>query len=336
MLTTGMLVTSAAAAMPLAPLPEKPCTVSEPNPGSGLHYAGNSYYRYFRENYLSPTLPTDLGLASLGDRDWTIAIFGLTMFTEARQEADKSMAAAGAAILKRAGYDRPGFQIESIDHVAANDQFSAWLLACRGIKEDLRPPHPAAADEKSRKAAARKQLDKDAERLILYDPAAYAMAYAAANPQYRNFPDKLRTAVRLAQCMVGDAEAGSSANLAWVKEFGTLFVNPSKAESDTACVAHKTYLGTPGLAYCPGRKESADTHGWCGVPSAAAGPLCPSKPGSAQHYQLLNPHTEGPAGTMAALDGAIEKYVAACRASAGPPAALQGRLITAEPPPPSP
>jgi hypothetical protein len=276
---------------------------------------GCSVYRHYRDAILDPDLPVKLKLPDDSERSWVITVLGLTMFSEARQENEHSVAAVAASILNRAGYGKPGFKIDRIAEAAANNDFSQWLVTSEivagqrvtWIETDLALQHRLTDDNLA--------TERTANTKLLKDPIGYAADHDEQHskgypPQH--YPQKLARSIELARCIAERAEGSDAApDLAWVHEFGVLFVAPGHVledKTDTGpCHTHSGYMSPTG-------------HSYCATPSSAQG-VCSNKPSTgptacgggafstAQHYQLSSVHSED---DIKKLDAQIGAFLSVC------------------------
>ena len=258
---------------------------------------GCSLYHFYRDSVLAPDLPTQFHLPDTSEHSWIITILGLTIFTEARMENVQSMTAVAASILNRAHYGRPDFAIEKIPDLAANTAYSQWLQTLASeTKVEKEGPGVENADDR-------------ANLQILKKPLEYADQHRG-----KDYPHLMVRSVELARCIIHSAEGSSSvADLAWVKEFGTRFINPALVQPDTGnkspCHEHSDYLGTAGRAYCPFPNKS---QGVCSEQPPAPSNKCGGGSySSAQHYELVTPHS---AEQIKALNSQIQAFMASCKA----------------------
>jgi hypothetical protein len=281
---------------------------------------GCSVYRHYRETVLDPDLPVRLKLPDDSERSWVITVLGLTMFSEARQENEHSVVAVAASILNRAGYGKPGFKIDRIAEAAANNDFSQWLVTSEivagqrvtWIETDLDLQHRLTDDNLAQERAANTKL--------LKDPIGYAAdhdeQHSKGSPP-KHYPQILARSIDLARCIIERAEGSDAApDLAWVHEFGVLFVAPGHVQEDKKdtgpCHTHSGYMSTTGLSYCA-------------LPSSAQG-VCSNQPptgpiacgggafSTAQHYQLSSVHSQD---EIKKLDKQIGAFLAACPGKLG-------------------
>jgi hypothetical protein len=222
------------------------CTILKSIPGI-------PYYDEFRVNHLSPDLPKELGLPDNSEENWVKAVLGLTIFTEARNENENSMATASFSILKRAGYGTSEFSIYCIPHAAVNSQYSQWTLT-RQLKMGKTP----AWIKRDCKASA---ACIEANNLIIEDP----IRYAEVNDKKYAFIKKLRFAVNFASCLVDKLSSHPATfDPDLTRNFGTLFSQPNKIYTYTAYHPHANYLENQKLSYCANSKNSL---GYCIKPA---------------------------------------------------------------------
>jgi hypothetical protein len=277
--------------------------------------AGCSLYRHFRdEPILARDLPVQLNLPDNGERSWIVTVLGLTIFSEARMENDASRTAVAASILNRAGYGKPGFKIESIADAAANNAYSQWLLTSQIIAHKPPPWIQKDLESRGRMTPANLQAELTANARVLQDPIGYAAQYK------RGYPEILKSSIVLAGCIIERAESPSrAADLAWARDFGTLFVDPVKVRPDAgdkgACHTHSSYMSNTGRSYCP-----ASTDGVC-INTTPDGSKVPTKSNvcgggefsAVQHYELSAEHSED---EVRKLNSRIAEFVAACPGAA--------------------
>lgn len=262
---------------------------------------GGSYYCEFRARYLPPDLPVRLGLSGTSESDWETAIFGLTLFTEARNENDNSFAAVAAGILRRAGYGGAGFDERRIPHVAANRAYSQWLLA----HEVLSGKSPEWITANLAATGSKVSLGEEQREnvLIVRDPPAYANEH-----RKHDFPKKLATSIRLARCIMEDLHSSQGKALEWVQEFGTMFSAPMKIYSKAVFRDHETYLGDVALSYCPG----SSAHGPCPMAAHFDDTRHQGVGAPLHYYQLSRPHSTE---AIVMLDEQVSAFVAGCRSA---------------------
>ena len=270
--------------------------------GQGIRVEyGCSLYHFYRDSILAPDLPTQFHLPDTSEHSWIITVLGLTIFTEARMENLQSMTAVAASILNRAHYGRPDFTIETIPDLAANTAYSQWLQTWASEMK-VEQGGPGVED-----------INDRANLQIMKKPLEYAGQH-----QKMDYPHLMARSVELARCIIVSAEGPSpAADLAWVKEFGTRFINPTLVSPDTGnkspCHEHSDYLSTAGRAYCPFPAKSLgicseqprarDTSNICGGGSFS----------SAQHYELATAHSEE---QIKALNSQIQAFMASCKTGA--------------------
>jgi hypothetical protein len=266
-----------------------------------LGIPGGSYYCEFKTKYLPADLPVQLGLAGTSESDWATAIFGLTLFTEARNENDNSFAAVAAGILRRAGYGGAGFDELRIPHVAANRAYSQWLLAHEILS------HKSPEWIKANLVATQSKVSLDEEQrenvLIVRDPPAYAKEHAK-----RGFPKKLATSIQLARCIIDDLHSSQGKALDWVNEFGTMFSAPMKIYTKSVFHDHETYLSDVALSYCP----SSSAHGPCPMPAHFDDTKHQGVGAPFHYYQLSSPHSEE---AIVKLNEQVSAFVARCQSA---------------------
>lgn len=277
---------------------------------------GCSVYRHYRDAVLDPDLPVKLKLPDDSERSWIITVLGLTMFSEARQENDHSVAAVAASILNRAGYAKPGFTIGRIGDAAANNDFSQWLVTSEIVEGKPVPWIEGQLQRQGLLTEDNLAKERAANAKLLKDPIGYAADHDeqhSKNSPPKHYPQRLARSIELARCIVERAEGSDAApDLAWVREFSVLFVAPGQIGEGRPCLTHSVYMAPAGLAYCA-------------VPSSARG-VCSNQPStgpkacgggsfsSAQHYQLSSVHSEDDTRT---LDERIGAFLSACPQHAG-------------------
>jgi hypothetical protein len=142
---------------------------------------------------------------------------------------------------------------------------------------------------------------------LLKDP----VAYAAHSKKKNHYPQILARSIELARCIIEQAERpDGAANLAWVHDFGTMFVEPAEIQADTGpCREHSPYLAPTGLAYCP---QPSEAQGVCSnkpSPRPGINPCGGGEFSAVQHYQLSSVHSED---ELKKLDKQIGAFLLAC------------------------
>ena len=272
----------------------------------------NSLYNKFRAaklpdgtSFWPDNLPSLLGAGADGsERSWDLATMGLTMFTEVRAEhTDNSLAAVGAAILRRAGFpcsDTAALEANAAG-MAASTEFSAWQLTDQLLAGRIPPPV-------RREATGRVTLEaaKRANIQVIQDPVTYSEQHAKLG-----YPAKLKSALALARCMFSDVESrAGQAKLDWVSSLGPMFVEPSLVATHSAFVSHAAYLGDVHRAFCPNL-----TDGLCKGPARWVDAPAPGHldvPKGAPTYFQLAGDLPLAAGDLKSLDQRISNYVQAC------------------------
>jgi hypothetical protein len=270
---------------------------------------GCSLYRHYREAILDPSLPTQLHLPDNSERSWIITVLGLTLFSEARMENEQSVAAAAASVMNRAGFGTRTYSIDRIALAAANSDYSQWLVTSQLLAQGTSPWVTQSLKSDNHLTKTRLESENEANIKVLKDPLGYAEEHRRLH-----YPEKLQRSIGLAQCIIDRADQPKiPPELAWIGEFGTMFVDPDKVAADTsACHQHLTYMATRGRSYCP---ASTSTQGVCSsYPPTGANKCGGGQLSAVQHYKLSSEKTDD---RIRNIDAEIKTFLSLCR-SAGP------------------